>query len=76
MYPDIWFIQTHHYLPQGTGPVGFIGGSTTTDEDEGGRLMYFVKRGQFEFGSFNHEEFLIIPRRYAVVVVVSPKILC
>ena len=58
--------------------MGFIGGSTTTtDEDkEGGRLMYFVKRGQFEFGSFNDEEFLVIPRRYAVVVVVSPRILC
>ena len=59
--------------------MGFIGGSTITDEDEGGeggRLMYFVKRGQFEFGSFNDEQILVIPRRYAVVVVVSPKILC
>ena len=61
--------------------MGFIGGSTITDEDEGGgggggRLMYFVKRGQFEFGSLNDEQILVIPRRYAVVVVVSPKILC
>ena len=59
----------------GAGPLGFVGGST-----DNGRVMHFVKRGQFEFGTKGieeeDEENLAIPRRYAVVLIVSPRILC
>ena len=59
----------------GAGPLGFVGGST-----DNGRMMHFVKRGQFEFGTKGieeeDEENLAIPRRYAVVLIVSPRILC
>ena len=59
----------------GAGPLGFVGGSTNN-----GRVMHFVKRGQFEFGTKGieeeDEENLAIPRRYAVVLIVSPRILC
>ena len=59
-------------VPHGVGPYGFVGGST-----DNGRIMQFVKRGQFEFPKgTDDDEDLTVPRRYAVVLVVSPRVLC
>ena len=71
------FFIFNPFLPPflGAGPLGFVGGST-----DNGRVMHFVKRGQFEFGTKGieeeDEENLAIPRRYEVVLIVSPRILC
>jgi hypothetical protein len=52
----------------GSGPIAFVGGSP--------KLMYFVKRGQFEEVESDNQRVLSIPRRYAVVLVASPNLVC
>ena len=89
MSPIIWetksLIMTHSYFdyylgvsaklspgaPHGYGDFALVGGSYTNPE-----LLQFVVRGMFETGNEATERSLTVQRRYAVVVVASPRLVC
>lgn len=54
----------------GSGELALIGGS---EEDK--RLLYFVRRGQFE-DSDTYKQTLDVNRRYPLIIVASPRIIC
>lgn len=57
--------------PHGYGDFALVGGSYTNSE-----LLQFVVRGMFETGNEATERSLTVKRRYAVVVVASPRLVC
>ena len=57
--------------PHGYGDFALVGGSYTNP-----KLLQFVVRGMFETGNEATERSLTVQRRYAVVVVASPRLVC
>jgi len=57
--------------PHGYGDFALIGGSLSNS-----KLLQFVVRGMFETGNEATERSLSIARRYAAVVVASPRLVC
>lgn len=57
--------------PHGSGPLAFVGGTFSQST-----MMHFVKRGLFEMGKASEEKQISTPRRYAVVLVANPRLVC
>ena len=58
-------------LPHGHGDFALVGGNFEHSE-----ILQFVRRSQFQTGNEATERSLSVPRRYAAILVASPRLVC